>query len=85
MIAANLVADDKAKKEAIQDLESKFDLSTDQLRKLSLLLQNEMKSGLKKCDIECNVPMLPSWVFSHPTGQEQGEYIGLDLSGKKNK
>ncbi|KAI7877075.1 hexokinase-domain-containing protein [Mucor mucedo] len=81
MIAANLVADDKAKKEAIQDLESKFDLSTDQLRKLSLLLQNEMKSGLKKCDIECNVPMLPSWIFSHPTGQEQGEYIGLDLSG----
>lgn len=83
MIAANLVADKKTKDEAIRDLESKFDLSTDQLRKLSTLLQNEMKAGLKKCDIQCNVPMLPSWILSHPSGQEIGEYIGLDLSGKK--
>lgn len=83
MIAANLVADKKTKDEAIRDLESKFDLSTDQLRKLSTLLQDEMKAGLKKCDIQCNVPMLPSWILSHPSGQEIGEYIGLDLSGKK--
>lgn len=82
MIAANLVADEKVKEVAIHHLESQFDLSTDQLRKLSQLLQDEMKAGLKKCDIECNVPMLPSWIVRHPCGQERGEYIGLDLSGK---
>lgn len=30
---------------------------------------------------KANVPMLPSWIMQHPTGQESGEYLGLELSG----
>lgn len=82
MIPTNLVADEKTKECELRSLEKQFNLNTDQLRKVSELLQDEMKDGLSRCDRSCNVPMLPSWIVSHPTGQEVGEYIGLDLSGK---
>ncbi|KAI8087225.1 hexokinase-domain-containing protein [Thamnidium elegans] len=81
MIPTNLVADEKTKECELRSLEKQFDLNTEQLRKVSKLLQDEMKNGLAKCDRSCNVPMLPTWIVSHPTGQEVGEYIGLDLSG----
>lgn len=81
MIASNLVYSDEAKDAAVRDLERQFNLNTDQLRRVAELLQCEMRTGLKVCDINCNVPMLPSWITRHPTGQEKGEYMGLDLSG----
>lgn len=84
MIASNLVHNDEAKNAAVRDLEKQFDLTTDQLKKVSELLQCEMRAGLKVCNINCNVPMLASWITRHPTGQEKGEYMGLDLSGKYN-
>lgn len=83
MLASNLIATDEAKEAAIKYLEQRFELTTDQLKHVSSLLLSEMKTGLKKCDQDCNVPMLPCWITSHPTGQETGEYIGLDLSGKR--
>ncbi|KAG0777196.1 hypothetical protein G6F22_012040 [Rhizopus arrhizus] len=40
-----------------------------------------MKIGLNKNDEDyTNIPMLPSWITRRPTGQELGEYLGLDLS-----
>lgn len=84
MIASDLVHNDEAKDAAVRDLEKQFNLTTDQLKRVSELLQCEMRTGLKVCDISCNVPMLPSWITRHPTGQEKGEYMGLDLSGKYN-
>lgn len=82
MIASHLVHTDEAKDAAVRDLERQFNLNTDQLKRVAELLQSEMRTGLKVCDINCNVPMLPSWITRHPTGQEKGEYMGLDLSGK---
>ncbi|KAI7907719.1 hexokinase-domain-containing protein [Cokeromyces recurvatus] len=81
MMAKDLIRTEEAKQKALHDLEKQFDLSTDQLKRISELLQAEMKTGLKKEDTNCNVPMLPSWICSHPSGQEKGEYLGLDLSG----
>jgi hexokinase len=86
MIVSNLVNGDDAKNAAIHLLEKQFDMSTDQLRRVASLVEEEMKTGLKKCSTDCNIPMLPSWITRHPRGQEKGEYIGLDLSGKlRNK
>jgi hexokinase len=40
-----------------------------------------MEVGLKT-DAQSNMAMLPSFIFKHPTGQETGEYLGLEVSGK---
>ncbi|KAI8372213.1 hypothetical protein BD560DRAFT_467817 [Blakeslea trispora] len=40
-----------------------------------------MDIGLQKCNTESEILMLPSRITRRPTGQEKGEYIGLDLSG----
>lgn len=66
--------------EAIEELRHHFKLSTDELKKFRDDLRAEMELGLKSD--KSNMGMLPSWVFKHPTGQETGEYIGLELSGK---
>jgi hexokinase len=78
-----MIANDEVKETAMKHIEKQFDLNTDQLKRISELLQSEMKTGLKKRDQDCNVPMLPSWITKHPTGLETGEYLGLDLSGKE--
>ncbi|KAI9272575.1 hypothetical protein BY458DRAFT_508657 [Sporodiniella umbellata] len=64
---------------AIEDLKSHFSLSTEQLTEFRNDLIYEMKTGL--ASKESNLSMLPSWVFRHPTGQETGEYLGLEISG----
>ncbi|KAI9482983.1 MAG: hexokinase-domain-containing protein [Benjaminiella poitrasii] len=81
MLAKDLIHTEESKHDALHQLEKQLDLKTDQLKKISELLQAEMDTGLNKGDTNCNVPMLPSWICSHPTGQEKGEYLGLDLSG----
>jgi hexokinase len=65
---------------AVQALIDEFYIPADKLRKLSANLVKQMEEGLQKND--SSVPMLPSWITSHPTGQETGEYLALDLSGK---
>jgi len=77
MIALNINID---KEEAIQELEDRFDLTTDQLRTLSTEIRKEMTDGLSTDNKESAMAMLPSWITDHPTGQERGECIGLDLS-----
>lgn len=80
MHLSNHIASDETKHAAIRHLEKQFDMSTDQLKRISSLLQCEMETGLKRTD-DCNCPMLPSYITRHPSGQEKGEYLGLDLSG----
>jgi hypothetical protein len=66
--------------DAVRALVDEFYIPGDQLRKISSNLVKQMEEGLKRNDT-C-VPMLPSWIVSHPTGQETGEYLALDLSGE---
>lgn len=66
--------------EAIEELREHFKLSTEELKKFGNDLRQEMEKGLKSDKTEMN--MLPSFIFRHPTGQETGEYLGLELSGK---
>lgn len=85
MIPTNIIHGDDAKNAAVHNLEKQFDMSTDQLREIARLIKDEMEAGLKKCSVDCNIPMLPSCITRHPSGQEKGEYMGLDLSGKSRK
>ncbi|KAI9310652.1 hexokinase-domain-containing protein [Dichotomocladium elegans] len=65
--------------EAIDELTRDFTLSTDTVKRMAHHLREEMDLGLVQDG--ANMPMLPSWICHHPTGQEKGEYIGLELSG----
>ncbi|KAG2204403.1 hypothetical protein INT46_006195 [Mucor plumbeus] len=65
--------------EAIEELRQHFKSSTEELKQFRDNLRREMDIGLKSD--ESNMAMLPSWIFKHPTGQETGEYLGLELSG----
>lgn len=84
MRANDIANNEEVKDAAIHELEEKFNLTTDELRRVSKLLEDEMKVGLEEYNTESNVPMLASWITSHPSGQEKGEYLGLDLSGNTN-
>lgn len=66
--------------EAVDELREHFKLSTEELIQFRDDLRREMDIGLKSED--SNMAMLPSWIFKHPTGQETGEYLGLEISGK---
>lgn len=66
--------------EAVEDLRQHFKLTTEELKQFRDDLRHEMDTGLKSEG--SNMAMLPSWIFKHPTGQETGEYLGLELSGK---
>jgi hypothetical protein len=65
--------------EAVDELREHFKLSTEELIQFRDALRREMDIGLKSEDSQ--MAMLPSWVFKHPTGQETGEYLGLEISG----
>ncbi|KAG0174132.1 glucokinase [Apophysomyces sp. BC1034] len=65
--------------QAIEELRQQLHLSVDDLKDVANKLQHEMDAGLKHD--QTNVAMLPSWITKHPTGQETGEYLGLELSG----
>lgn len=82
MRASDIENNEDVKDDAVLYLEKKFNLTTDQLKKVSELLQDEMKASLISDNSKSDILMLPSWITSHPSGQEKGEYLGLDLSGK---
>lgn len=65
---------------AMKELVEEFHIPSEKLTKISANLSRQMTEGLQQNDT--SVPMLPSWIDSHPTGQETGEYLALDLSGK---
>lgn len=72
-----------AQQQAIEELSQEFFLSSQQLKDLAERFKSEMEHGLESDD--ASVPMLPSWITRHPTGQETGEYLGLEVSGKEKK
>ncbi|OBZ80939.1 hypothetical protein A0J61_11012, partial [Choanephora cucurbitarum] len=67
-----------AQMEAIDDLRQHFKLTDEELKHFRDSLRKEIDHGLQSHD--SHMAMLPSWVFKHPTGQETGEYLGLELS-----
>lgn len=74
------VAGSDAQIEAVEELRQHFKLTTDELKQFRDDMKREMQTGLKSDG--SNMAMLPSWICKHPTGQEMGEYLGLELSGK---
>ncbi|KAI7900317.1 uncharacterized protein BX663DRAFT_518252 [Cokeromyces recurvatus] len=65
--------------EAVEELRNRFKLTTEELMQFRDALRQEVETGLKSND--SHMDMLPSWVYKHPTGQETGEYLGLELNG----
>ncbi|KAL1935932.1 hypothetical protein VTP01DRAFT_66 [Rhizomucor pusillus] len=68
-----------AQQQALEELSQEFLLSSQQLKDIAKHFKDEMEHGLQSDD--ASVPMLPSWITRHPTGQETGEYLGLEVSG----
>ncbi|KAI8579758.1 hypothetical protein K450DRAFT_240191 [Umbelopsis ramanniana AG] len=64
---------------AMKEIAEEFHIPSEKLTKISAHLSRQMTEGLEQNDT--SVPMLPSWIDTHPTGQETGEYLALDLSG----
>ncbi|RUP51472.1 hexokinase-domain-containing protein, partial [Jimgerdemannia flammicorona] len=64
---------------AIAELERQFALTEEVCRELGHSFLQEMKKGLKKDDQM--LKMLPSYVTGYPTGEEQGTYLALEISG----
>jgi hexokinase len=69
-----------AQAHAVEELCSYFQLSTQALKEFGADLSSEMTYGLNSKD--ANMAMLPSWIYKRPTGEETGEYLGLELNGK---
>lgn len=72
-----------AQQQALEELSQEFLLSSQQLKDIAKHFKDEMEHGLQSDD--ASVPMLPSWITRHPTGQETGEYLGLEVSGKSSR
>lgn len=73
-----LCLDDKLQT-AFDKLRCSFAVSDGELKKLTKGFLKEMERGLvQHFD---SIPMIPTWVTEHPTGNEQGEYLALDLGG----
>ncbi|KAL0085071.1 hexokinase-domain-containing protein [Phycomyces blakesleeanus] len=68
----------KAIQLAIDELKSQFELPFETLQHIVSNMRKEMSNGLKSDNT--NIAMLPSWITRHPTGQESGEYLGLELN-----
>ncbi|KAI9025313.1 hexokinase-domain-containing protein [Phycomyces nitens] len=68
----------KALQLAIDELRLSFELPFKTLQRIVSDMRKEMSNGLKSDDT--NIAMLPSWITRHPTGQESGEYLGLELN-----
>lgn len=69
----------KEQVQLLEELKSQFTITTDMLKQVATELRTRMDEGLTTTGA-C-VPMLPSWITHHPTGQETGEYLGLELTG----
>lgn len=66
---------------AMEDIIDQFWLPVDRLRTFSADLRSEMEKGLAR-NTGAALPMVPSFLTEHPTGQETGEYFALELNGK---
>ncbi|KAI8099022.1 hexokinase-domain-containing protein [Halteromyces radiatus] len=69
----------QAQVDALEELRHQFTITNDMSKQIAKTLLSNMEEGLRSEDA-C-VAMLPSWLHSHPTGQETGDYLGLELTG----
>ncbi|CCD26900.1 hexokinase 2 NDAI_0I03320 [Naumovozyma dairenensis CBS 421] len=65
--------------EQLEELESVFHVSADQLKAVTKHFISELNKGLSKEG--GNIPMIPGWVVDYPTGKESGDYLAIDLGG----
>ncbi|ORX55073.1 actin-like ATPase domain-containing protein [Hesseltinella vesiculosa] len=69
----------------MEELESMFDISDDQVQVLIQGFMDEMKAGLANGHYDQyrrnDLKMIPSYVTGHPTGNEKGTYLALEISG----
>lgn len=72
-------ARDQQLKDDLERFEKLFTLTPEILKKITDRFVGVLKEGLTEAGK--TVPMLPTYVFGWPTGQEQGSYLALDLGG----
>ncbi|TEB32755.1 hexokinase [Coprinellus micaceus] len=63
----------------LRRLETLFTLTPQRLRMITHAFRETLDLGLEKK--EQVVPMIPTFVFGWPTGQEKGDYLAIDLGG----
>ncbi|KAI5118647.1 hypothetical protein M0805_002567 [Coniferiporia weirii] len=63
----------------LRKYESLFTLTPQRMRMITEAFSETLDTGLKKH--EQIVPMIPTFVFGWPTGDELGDYLALDLGG----
>ncbi|THH04848.1 hypothetical protein EW145_g5224 [Phellinidium pouzarii] len=63
----------------LRKYESLFTLTPQRMRMITEAFSETLDLGLKKPDQ--TVPMIPTYVFGWPTGDELGDYLALDLGG----
>ncbi|RDB17141.1 Hexokinase-2 [Hypsizygus marmoreus] len=63
----------------LRKYESVFTLTPQRMRMIVEAFKDTLELGLQKPDQI--VPMIPTFVFGFPTGQEQGDYLAVDLGG----
>ena len=63
----------------LKELESKFTVSTEKLKDLTVIFQKELEIGLTRTD--GMLRDLPTFVYNLPEGSETGKYLTVDLGG----
>ncbi|CVL03626.1 probable hexokinase [Fusarium mangiferae] len=63
----------------LQELEREFTVDTAKLKHITKHFIDELDKGLSVKG--GSIPMNPTWVMQHPTGNETGKYLVLDLGG----
>ncbi|KAI8099202.1 hexokinase-domain-containing protein [Halteromyces radiatus] len=65
--------------QAIEQIQSEFQITTDHMHAIVDQFIKEMQKGLDHHG--ATVAMIPSFVSGRPTGEEKGKYLALDLGG----
>ncbi|ORY27663.1 putative hexokinase [Naematelia encephala] len=72
-------AEKKTMADHLRKFESLLTLTPQRMRMIVHAIEEALDNGLKK-DGQV-VPMIPTFVFGYPSGEEVGEYLALDLGG----
>ncbi|WKX89311.1 hypothetical protein Q1695_008731 [Nippostrongylus brasiliensis] len=72
-----------ARRRRIERICSSFKMTNEKLEQVMTLLEASIEKGLKKEDNKDlgALPMLPTYVRAVPNGEEQGDFLALDLGG----
>ncbi|KZS86755.1 hexokinase [Sistotremastrum niveocremeum HHB9708] len=72
-------ANKKTMADHLRKYDSLFTLTPQRMRMIVEAFRDTLETGLqKKCQI---VPMIPTFVFGWPTGEEKGDFLAVDLGG----